>query len=118
MASQHTGRKLPPAATRDDQPAPPTPAVQGPPTDLTRQVDEAALREVEHRIFLWMMRYVVEHCREPRDQCPLPGGGPRSPAIELYVNRYFRELWDMLPERLKREHAEVQARLNAGPDPA
>jgi hypothetical protein len=39
---------------------------------------------------------------------------PRSPAIELYVNRYIRELWTVLPEGLKKEHAEIQARLEAG----
>jgi hypothetical protein len=55
---------------------------------------------------MWMMRYVVEHCE------------PRTPAIDLYVNRHYRELWEQLPERLKQEYADVQTRLGAGPNPA
>jgi hypothetical protein len=50
-----------------------------PPSPLSRAADETYLKEVERRIEMWMMRYVVEHCK------------PRSPAIRLYVAKHYHE---------------------------
>jgi hypothetical protein len=46
---------------------------------------------------------------------PAPGlEPPRTPAIDLYIDRYYRELWGQLPEKLRQEYEEVCGRLDAG----
>ena len=113
-AARLKGRRIM-AGKRESAPAPLVPVADrtdGPaaPSSLTRPADEAALREVERRIRMWMMRHVGQ-CAG-RGEPPAPGLHlPRSPAIELYVDRYIRELWAVVPPGLKKEHAEIQARL-------
>jgi hypothetical protein len=85
-----------------------------PPSPLLRSADGAALKAVERRIRHWLVRHVAV-CAAKREP-PAPGLDlPRSPALDLYVDRYLRELWGQLPEWLREEHAQVLARLDAAP---
>jgi hypothetical protein len=85
-----------------------------PASPILRSADEAALQDVERRIRHRLVRHVAT-CAAKREP-PAPGLDlPRSPALDLYVDRYLRELWSELPEDLRNEHARAVARLDAAP---
>jgi hypothetical protein len=70
-------------------------------TPLHRTAAEANLRDVEKRIEMWMLRHVRKHFPSP------------SPATSLLVAKHYPELYKLLPEALRKEHADAQARLGA-----
>jgi hypothetical protein len=82
-----------------------------PPAALARQADEQALRSIDHEINEWLFYYVQVF----RDVDPVFGRmyDPMPPVqIREFVAAHYRELWTKVPDRLTRQRAEIQARLD------
>jgi hypothetical protein len=86
------------------------------PVSLTRQEDERALRDIKQEIDNWLFAYVQHwRCVDPESFIGVVLEPMKHDEVRAFVAAHFRELWDkVLPERLKKAYAEVQARLDAG----
>jgi hypothetical protein len=88
-----------------------------PPSSLTRRADEQTLQDVEREIHRWLFSYVQRwRCVDPESHVGKVLHPMKDEEVRAFVAAHFRELWDkVLPERLKQEYAEAQARQEAGP---
>jgi hypothetical protein len=81
---------------------------------LTRQADDQALRDIEAEINRRLFAHVkFWRCIDPYAHAGEVLNPMTDEEARAFVTAHFRELWDtVLPEQLKCELAEVQARLH------
>jgi hypothetical protein len=92
------------------------PKSTAPPPSLARAADEAVLRDIKQEINRRLFIYIKQwRCVDPNEFA----GSILNPMTDsealAFVNAHYRELWEhpaILPEWLKRQYAEVQARLD------
>jgi hypothetical protein len=75
-----------------------------PPSSLARAAAVRHLEAMERFIKSWLRLYVIQHCK------------PKTPAIDLYIDAHFSDLWQNVPDDLRAKYAEAQARVNATSD--
>jgi hypothetical protein len=101
-----------PAKPAAQPPAPPvneTRSQPAPDDALRRSAAEGHLKDVQHRVRLWMLCNVRKHFASP------------SPATGLLVDRHYQALYALLPPALRDEHRACLAalvRTEPGPSPA
>src|SRR5262249_44089376 len=110
---QAAGSALPNQPT--DGPAEAAAAQPAGPVSLTRKADEQALRNIEQEISRSVFSDVKRwRCGDPADFFGVVLEPMKDGAVRAFIAAHYRELWEkVLPERLKREHAEAEARLSA-----
>jgi hypothetical protein len=86
------------------------------PSRLARYIAEKRMPVLLRGIHNALKVYVINCHRSPELKAALPGGGPRSPNIDLYIDRHFEALWPYVPEKMRQEYESLQAQLEGQED--
>jgi hypothetical protein len=74
------------------------------------------LRDIEQEIDRWLSTYVQRwRCVDPEALAGVVLDPMKDEEVRAFIAAHYRELWAKVPERLKREHEQARARLDAGP---
>jgi hypothetical protein len=71
-------------------------------------------REIQN----WIRWYIYSEFSSPERRAKLPAGGPAQwNQIDEYMERYGTELWPLVPELMRRELKELEARVEVREEP-